>query len=226
MAKRGYHHGDLRRALLAVAAEAIAESGPAALSLRDLARRAGVSHAAPTHHFGDKAGLLTALATEGYELLAAALTAAREETGSFLEVGVAYVGFAVAHRAHFEVMFRPDLYHADDPELVAARARAGRALYAGVTELPDGTRFPGPAPADGAPPVSPVSSAAPASPAENARPAVDPEAGLPPDVRAAGLAAWSIAHGFATLWLSGALADPGGSPEEAARAVLRQLNPG
>ena len=89
---RGYHHGDLPRALLAAAAEAIAEFGPAALSLRDLARRAGVSHAAPTHHFGDKAGLLTALAVEGFDLLAAAPTAAGDD---LLDVGVAYVDFAV-----------------------------------------------------------------------------------------------------------------------------------
>src|SRR5918994_1639788 len=81
---RPYHHGDLRRTLLAAAVDAIAESGPTALSLRDLARRAGVSHAAPAHHFGDKAGLLTALAAEGYELLGEALeTAVR--TGDFAE---------------------------------------------------------------------------------------------------------------------------------------------
>src|SRR6266545_2647250 len=55
-----YHHGDLRRALLAAAVAAIEERGPAAISLRDLARRANVSHAAPAHHFGDKAGLLAA----------------------------------------------------------------------------------------------------------------------------------------------------------------------
>ena len=60
MGKRPYHHGDLRRALLDAAVEVIEESGPTALSLRDLARRADVSHAAPQHHFGDKAGLLTA----------------------------------------------------------------------------------------------------------------------------------------------------------------------
>src|SRR6266536_5182875 len=75
MAKRAYHHGDLRRALLVAAVEVIEESGPAALSLRDLARRAGVSHAAPQHHFGDKAGLLTAVAAEGYRRLATALEA-------------------------------------------------------------------------------------------------------------------------------------------------------
>jgi AcrR family transcriptional regulator len=185
MAKDGYHHGDLRRALLDAAAAAITEDGPAALSLRDLARRAGVSHAAPTHHFGDKKGLLTALATEGFDGLTAALLEARAETGSFLELGVAYVRYATTHRAHFEVMWRPDLYHADDPALAAARDRSGDALNSGLADLPDGQ--PG------------------------------------GDVEEAGLAAWSLAHGFATLWLSGSLPDLPGSPDEAARAVLRHL---
>ena len=188
MAKESYHHGDLRRALLVAAAEAIAESGPAAVSLRDLARRAGVSHAAPTHHFGDKKGLLTALAAEGFDRLATDLLAARAATGSLLELGVAYVRFATTHRAHFEVMWRPDLYHADDPALVAARGRSGDALYAGVTELPDG-------------------------------------AGAAADAWESGLAAWSLAHGFATLWLSGSLPDLPGLPDDAARAVLRHLGP-
>ena len=88
---RPYHHGDLRRAVLDAAVAAIAESGPAALSLRDLARRAEVSHAAPAHHFGDKAGVLTALAAEGYALLGDALLETHDRTGDFLEVGVAYV---------------------------------------------------------------------------------------------------------------------------------------
>ena len=188
MAKESYHHGDLRRALLDAAAEAIAEDGPAALSLRDLARRAGVSHAAPTHHFGDKKGLLTALAAEGFDQLAAALWESRAATGSFLELGVTYVRFATTHRAHFEVMWRPDLYHGDDPVLAAARERSGSALSSGIVELPDG---PGGA-----------------------------------DVQEAGLAAWSLAHGFATLWLSGALPDMPDLPDEAARAVLRHLTHG
>src|SRR6266702_4843210 len=70
---RPYHHGDLRRVLLQAAVEAILESGPATVSLRDLARRAGVSHAAPAYHFGDKAGLLTAVAADGFWRLADAL---------------------------------------------------------------------------------------------------------------------------------------------------------
>ncbi|MGW0215960.1 TetR/AcrR family transcriptional regulator [Micromonospora chokoriensis] len=180
---RAYHHGDLRRALLTAALEAIEEVGPTALSLRDLARRAGVSHAAPAHHFGDKAGLLTALAAQGFDLLAQALVRAGDD---LLEAGVAYVDFAVRRRAYFEVMFRPELHRTDDAELTAARERAGAALRSGVAALPGG--------------------------------------GTPADTDRDALAAWSIAHGFATLWLAGALPDRvGNNPSDAARAVLRRL---
>ncbi|MBF9130602.1 TetR/AcrR family transcriptional regulator [Plantactinospora sp. S1510] len=185
-AGRPYHHGDLRRALLTAAAEAIEESGPTALSLRDLARRAGVSHAAPAHHFGDKAGLLTAFATEGFGMLADSLNRVRTDADNLLEIGVAYVAFAVEHRAHFEVMFRPELFDRDDPALVAAKRRASEALRTGVAALPDT--------------------------------AAGPEAAN------AQLAAWSIVHGFATLWLGGALpAEVGTDPEAASRAVIRLL---
>jgi AcrR family transcriptional regulator len=121
-----YHHGDLRRALLDTALEAIAEHGPVAISLRDLARRAGVSHAAPTHHFRDKTGLLTALAAEGWGLLADALDAVADR--NFSELGVAYVVFATSHPAHFAVMRAPGLVRRDDPELRAAELRAGESL--------------------------------------------------------------------------------------------------
>ena len=131
-----YHHGDLRRAVLTAAVEAIDESGPAGISLRDLARRAGVSHAAPAHHFGDKAGLLTALAVEGYDMLADAVIAAHRRTGDLVETGVAYVRFAVDHRAHFEVMFRPDLYRADDPEVRGGGRTRGRGPVAAVGTVP------------------------------------------------------------------------------------------
>ena len=69
-----YHHGDLRRTLLAETASAIAEDGVAKLSMRALAKRAGVSNAAPAYHFGDKSGLLTALAAEGFDRLAEAMS--------------------------------------------------------------------------------------------------------------------------------------------------------
>jgi AcrR family transcriptional regulator len=132
---RPYHHGDLRPALLRVATETIAETGPAAMSLRAVARRAGVTHAAAAYHFGDKAGLLTAVAAEGYRMLADALRQAQDDHQSFLEVGVAYVRFAVSHRAHFEVMYRPELYHPDDAAVRAARAAAAAVLYG--TASPD-----------------------------------------------------------------------------------------
>jgi AcrR family transcriptional regulator len=126
---RPYHHGDLRRALLGAAAQLIGETGPGAMSVREVARRAGVTHAAATYHFGDKAGLLTALAVDGYRLLGDALREAHETQRSFLEIGVAYVRFAVTHRAHFEVMFRPELYHRDAEELLAAKAVTAALLY-------------------------------------------------------------------------------------------------
>jgi AcrR family transcriptional regulator len=183
---RSYHHGDLRQAVLTAALAVLGESGPAQLSLRDLARRAGVSHAAPAHHFGDKAGLLTAVAAQGYHLLADTLTAAQQSSADFLEVGVAYVRFAVDHRAHFEVMFRPDLYHPDDPEVAAARQRAADALYGGVGSVA--------------------------------------ATGRGPDIPLAGVAAWSLVHGFATLWLNHALPPTlGDDPETAARAVAAIL---
>lgn len=139
MTARPYHHGDLRRTLLKETAAVLAESdaGPAALSLRDLARRAGVSHAAPAHHFGDKAGLLTAFAAEGYDLLADALAGAWSRHDDFIEVAVAYVRFATTHRQHFDVMFRPDLYRRDDADLIAAERRAAEQLYAGLARLGD-----------------------------------------------------------------------------------------
>ncbi|MFE5486191.1 TetR/AcrR family transcriptional regulator [Streptomyces sp. NPDC056527] len=169
-----YHHGDLRQAILTAALDVIATEGPSALSLRDLARRAGVSHAAPAHHFKDRAGLLTAVATEGFDLLAAALAEAED----LKDAGVRYVRFAAEHPAHFQVMFQPDLHRPDDPELLAAKDRAGSGLRAGIAGVP----------ADG----------------------------RGPDPRLAGVAAWSLAHGFATLLLSHNLAGPIGEqdPEE------------
>jgi AcrR family transcriptional regulator len=119
-----YHHGDLRRVLLDAAAKSIAENGAAALSLRALAATAGVSHAAPVHHFGDKAGLFTAVAAEGFTLLGEELHSVWTETGDFLEIGVGYIRFALEHRGHFEVMFQPELMNLSDPRLVEAKARA------------------------------------------------------------------------------------------------------
>jgi AcrR family transcriptional regulator len=134
-----YHHGDLRRTLLDTALEAVGEQGPAALSLRDVARRAGVSHAAPTHHFRDKTALLTALAAEGWSLLADALGEAAADGRDFAELGVAYVVFATSHPAHFAVMRAPGLARGDDPDLEAAMERARAEMRAGVRRFEAGS---------------------------------------------------------------------------------------
>ncbi len=135
MAAMPYHHGNLRRALIDAAVETIARDGVAALNLRDLARRLGVSHAAPTHHFGDRTGLLTAIAIEGYDGLAAATRDAWEGARSYLEVGVAYVRYATSHPGHFAVMFRPDLVRSDDPELARASGASAAMLYGPLDDM-------------------------------------------------------------------------------------------
>ena len=119
---------------MAEAAVLVAERGADGLSLRELARAAGVSHAAPAHHFTDRRGLFTALATEGFGMLADALTGARPD---FLDAALAYVRFAIDHPGHYAVMFDKSLYDATDPELVAAETAAGAELAAGVGTLDD-----------------------------------------------------------------------------------------
>jgi AcrR family transcriptional regulator len=126
-AARSYHHGALRPALLAAAESVIAERGVDGFSLRETARRAGVSPAAPAHHFGDARGLLTALATEAFRQFGDALEAA-DAGGSRIErlraQGQAYVRFAMDERARFDLMWRYTLLDPDDPDYQAATQRA------------------------------------------------------------------------------------------------------
>ncbi|PIB91492.1 TetR/AcrR family transcriptional regulator [Caulobacter sp. FWC2] len=106
---RPYHHGDLSRALIDAARKILETEGPAALSLRAVAREAGVSPAAPYHHFKDKAELLEAVAHEGWHELNDALTQARTETqdarSRMTNIGVAYVCFARDNPALYRVMY-------------------------------------------------------------------------------------------------------------------------
>lgn len=132
---RPYHHGDLRNAVLAETVRLLGEVGSSALSLREVARRAGVAHTSVTHHFGDKAGLLTAVAVDGFRLLGAELRAVQDARGGFLDLGVAYVRFAVRHPAHFDVMFRPDLLVSADSELRDARSATWELLVGHAGEL-------------------------------------------------------------------------------------------
>lgn len=125
-----YHHGDLKKALVNAALEILASHGIEALSLRAVALRAGVSHAAPAHHFRDVQALRTAVAAHGFDQLANALRHARE-TASNSEAGVratveGYVAFARGSPGLFTLMFSPDrVDNADE----AVRA-AGRRAYA------------------------------------------------------------------------------------------------
>jgi AcrR family transcriptional regulator len=171
-----YYGGDLRRDLLDATLGAIAEEGPSAVSLRSLARRLGVSHAAPANHFPDKAALFTAIAVEGFTLLSEAMVAAVGELGPdatagqrFRAVGRAYTGFALAHPAHFAVMWQRDLLHQDDPELAAAGDATFELLLGGVRDIQ----------------------------AEGWAPGADPQA--------VAWLAWSVVHGLAALWLGGSL---------------------
>jgi AcrR family transcriptional regulator len=137
-----YHHGDLRSALVATALRIVAEQGVGALTLRDLARRLGVSHAAPAHHFPDRASLLVALAGEGFLRLGEALARgtrapARARGARLLAAGRAYVAFALDHPGFFRVMFGPHV--AELPRATAEVARAAdggyRVLEHAVEEL-------------------------------------------------------------------------------------------
>ena len=106
----GQHHGDLRRALIAAALELVAESDVAGVTLRAVARRAGVSAAAPYHHFADKDALLAAVARDGFDALSDVQRAALQGPGSarerLEELVKRYVLFALSHRTHYGLMFR------------------------------------------------------------------------------------------------------------------------
>lgn len=116
---RPYHHGDLSRALVDAARRLLESEGPSALSLRAVAREAGVSPAAPYHHFKDKGELLDAVAQQGWDILNVSMTAARASADSVQDkltsLGVAYVQFARDHPALYRVMYDASRDKADLP---------------------------------------------------------------------------------------------------------------
>jgi AcrR family transcriptional regulator len=111
--RTAYHHGDLRPVLLQASLALIDESGIGALSLREVARKAGVSHNAPYHHFKDRGSLLAALVEDGFATLAEEMADARgaaPDARARLEAcGKAYIRFALKSPARFKLMFRPEL---------------------------------------------------------------------------------------------------------------------
>jgi AcrR family transcriptional regulator len=135
-----YHHGDLRQALMAAAEAILLEQGAQAFTLRECARRAGVSHAAPAHHFGDARGLLTALAATGFDRMADLMEAHHaksrgDASARLTAVGQAYIDFALRHRAHFQLMFARDRLDADDADLQRAGGRTSQMLSLALTAV-------------------------------------------------------------------------------------------
>lgn len=172
-----YHHGNLPAALLDAVRDAVADCGVSGVSLRDVARRAGVSHSAPAHHFGSKAGLLTAFATAGYQLLAESVIAevvaadAGDGAAELAAIGRGYVAFAVGHPAHFAVMFRLDALDQGNDAFIRASEAAYSLLTATIERCCAAGRL----------------------------------HGRSPEVVA--VSAWSIVHGLAALWISGRLSE-------------------
>jgi AcrR family transcriptional regulator len=156
MPRRPYHHGNLREALLQGAVRVIAEVGPAAFTLREVARRAGVSHNAPYRHFRDKDALLAAVAAQGFRELTRAMRVPGErpaqapsnsplsELDKLKQSGLAYVAFAVRRPEHFTVMFDATVVGSKDPEYTQASQDAFNTLLNYIRtcqeegQLPDG----------------------------------------------------------------------------------------
>ena len=171
-----YHHGDLREALLQAAERVLERDGLAGLTLRAVAREAGVSHAAPTHHFGDLTGLISELAAIGFRMFNAAMHAADESETHPMMRGLAsakaYVAYAQAHPGMYAVMFRSQRLDYSRPSLHEAAEASFAGLTGGVGE---------------------------------SRQEKISKDSLSLDQAAAVARAWSLVHGFTTLLLDGRL---------------------
>lgn len=173
---RRYHHGDLKQALIRAAEALIAEKGIAGFTLRECARRAGVSPSAPSHHFGHVAGLLSAIAALGFSDLATAMETAQHEVHAcpreaFQAIGEAYITVAMMNPPRFRVTFGQMPLDWSNPELRREAHRAFDILERQIRAVRG-----------------------------------DSGTGDPAlDTQAASVAAWSIVHGFSTLLLDGRL---------------------
>lgn len=201
-AKRSYHHGDLRRALLEAAVPLLRRGGPEALTLRAVARAAGVSQTAPYRHFTDRADLVSAVAEDGFRRLHTRLVeAARAPVatlgkapttarGGLQAIAMAYVGFALEHPAEYRVMFGSEIATLEKMRggLATARDEVFALLRGGIAMLQDqGLVREG-------------------------------------DTRTIALTAWALVHGLVMLALDGQVSGPdGASPVELTRAATELL---
>lgn len=148
--RRGYHHGNLREALVAAALRLIGEKGPAGFTVAEAARAAGVSPAAPYRHFRDRDELMADIAAQGYVRFAARLAAAggavKDPKEALLAIGTAYLAFAREEPAAFTAMFESGLVFSDWPELHARAEAAFDVLRAAAARylatFPEGRRPP------------------------------------------------------------------------------------
>ena len=182
-----YHHGDLRRALIDTALAMVTEEGAWNFTLREVARRAGVSHAAPYNHFEEKSALLAEVAALGFESLRRTMeTAARRHPRSarqaFAGIADAYVRFGVDHPAHYRLMFGAELAEKARYPALQAASDAAFAVLTGVLERGQ-------------------------SSGQVRREAVRDQA----------LAAWSLVHGLTTLFIDQRLSFLGVSTIDAER---------
>ena len=134
-----YHHGDLRRALIDTALAMVTEEGAWNFTLREVARRAGVSQAAPYNHFEDKSALLAEVAALGFQSLRQTMDAAargqpRSGRQALAGVGAAYVRFGVEHPAHYRLMFGAELADKARHPTLQAASDAAFAVLTGVLE--------------------------------------------------------------------------------------------
>jgi len=200
---QSYHHGDLHDALLKAAEAVLEREGVQGLTLRAAARKAGVSHAAPTHHFGDMTGLLSELAAVGFRRFSAAMreaaaAAAASRHARLDAMGMAYVKFARTYPSLFMLMFRSERLDFTRPSLKEAMQDAGAALAGAVGAVRDPAAPPGPP---------------------------------TPQLAADMVRAWSIVHGFAVLLLDHRLDNfiamfPGADPDRLLHAVVNYVPPG
>ncbi len=190
-----YHHGDLAAALVAAAEGLLVERGVEGFTLREAARRAGVSHAAPAHHFGDVRGLLTAVAAAGFGRLAeaerAAAAAETNATARLIAIGLSYIKFALTHPALFRLMFHSDQIDRGS-DMIRGPGRASFDVMQDALATARGRASAG---------------------------LIPPEAARDPLV----LRQWATVHGLATLAVEGRLGPPGATQKRflaAARAAL------